>query len=407
MVSAGLRFYRALGNSLDHGRIVSYCGILLAIEISCFLFLVAGTHGLITPLSAPTSTDFVSFYAAGSLADAGTPELVYDQAAHGAAEERATESGVEYRFFYYPPVFLLLCAPLARLPYLVAFLVFEGATLILYLIVVRSILDECSFAGLVPILAFPAVFWTLGLGQNAFLTAALFGAGTLCIDRRPIAAGLLFGALCYKPHFGLLVPVALAAGGHWRAFIAAFAAAAGLCLSSLMLFGWVTWSDFFTTVAASHATYESGRVAFGGLVSPFGAVLLLGGNSTTAYAVQAGATLSAGLLVGFVWRSGHALPIRAATLAAATLVAIPVILIYDLMLAAVAVVWLVSARNGDELRVWEKVALAGSFLLLLDPRDFAEISHVPVAPLVGVALIVAVATRVFCSETRSARFAAA
>jgi alpha-1,2-mannosyltransferase len=407
MVSAGLRFYRALGNSLDHGRIVSYCAILLAIEISCFLFLVAGTHGLITPLSAPTSTDFVSFYAAGSLADAGTPELVYDQAAHGAAEERATESGVEYRFFYYPPVFLLLCAPLARLPYLVAFLVFEGATLILYLIVVRSILDECSFAGLVPILAFPAVFWTLGLGQNAFLTAALFGAGTLCIDRRPIAAGLLFGALCYKPHFGLLVPVALAAGGHWRAFIAAFAAAAGLCLSSLMLFGWVTWSDFFTTVAASHATYESGRVAFGGLVSPFGAVLLLGGNSTTAYAVQAGATLSAGLLVGFVWRSGHALPIRAATLAAATLVAIPVILIYDLMLAAVAVVWLVSARNGDELRVWEKVALAGSFLLLLDPRDFAEVSHVPVAPLVGVALIVAVATRVFCSETRSARFAAA
>ena len=407
MVSAGLRFYRALGNSLDHGRIVSYCGILLAIEISCFLFLVAGTHGLITPLSAPTSTDFVSFYAAGSLADAGTPELVYDQAAHGAAEERATESGVEYRFFYYPPVFLLLCAPLARLPYLGAFLVFEGATLILYLIVVRSILDECRFAGLVPILAFPAVFWTLGLGQNAFLTAALFGAGTLCIDRRPIAAGLLFGALCYKPHFGLLVPVALAAGGHWRAFIAAFAAAAGLCLSSLMLFGWVTWSDFFTTVAASHATYESGRVAFGGLVSPFGAVLLLGGNSTTAYAVQAGATLSAGLMVGFVWRSGHALPIRAATLAAATLVAIPVILIYDLMLAAVAVVWLLSARNGDELRVWEKVALAGSFLLLLDPRDFAEVSHVPVAPLVAVALIVAVATRVFCSEARSARFAAA
>ena len=407
MVSASLRFYRSLVNWLDHGRIAVYCRILLAIEVSCFLFLVAGTHGLIAPPSAPTSTDFVSFYAAGSLADAGTPELVYDQVAHNAAEERATAAGVEYRFFYYPPVFLLLCAPLARLPYLAAFLVFEGVTLILYLIVMRNILDERSVAGLVPILAFPAVFWTLGLGQNAFLTAALFGAGTLCIDRRPIAAGLLFGALCYKPHFGLLVPVALAAGGHWRAFAAAFAAAAALCLSSLMLFGWATWSDFFTTVAASHATYESGRVSFGGLVSPFGAVLLLGGNSATAYAVQAGATLSAGLLVGFVWRSGLALPIRAATLAAATLVAIPVILIYDLTLAGVAAVWLVSARGGDELPVWEKVALAGSFLLLLDPRDLAEVSHVPVAPLVAVALIAAVATRVFCSEARSARFATA
>jgi alpha-1,2-mannosyltransferase len=407
MASAGLRFYRLLGNSLDRGRIVAYSRILLAIEVSCFLFLVAGTHGLITPLSAPTSTDFVSFYAAGSLADAGTPKLVYDQAAHGAAEERATEPGVEYRFFYYPPVFLLLCALLARLPYLVAFLVFEATTFVFYLIVVRGILGERNFTALVPILAFPAVFWTLGLGQNAFLTAALFGAGTLCVDRRPIAAGLLFGALCYKPHFGLLVPVALAAGGHWRAFASAFAAAAALCLSSLMLFGWSTWSEFFTTVAASHATYESGRVAFGGFVSPFGAVLLLGGGSATAYALQAGATLSAGLLVAFVWRSGLALPIRAATLAAATLVAIPVILIYDLTLAVVAAAWLVRAGGTNGLPAWERVALAGSFLMLLDPRDLAEVSHIPVAPLIAVALIVAVATRVFCSEARSARFATA
>jgi Glycosyltransferase family 87 len=134
---------------------------------------------------------------------------------------------------------------------------------------VRGILGERRFAALVPVLAFPAVFWTLGLGQNAFLTAALFGAGTLYIDRRPITAGLLFGTLCYEPHFGLLIPVALAAGGHWRAFAAAFAAPAALCSSSMMLFGWATWSDFFTAAAASHATYESGRVAFGGSAGGF------------------------------------------------------------------------------------------------------------------------------------------
>jgi len=120
-------------------------------------------------LDTPTSTDFVSFYAAGSLADAGMPELAYNQAAHNAAEERATATGVEYRFFYYPPIFLLLCTLFAHLPYLVAFLVFETATLAVYLIVVRGILDDRSFTALVPVLAFPAVFWTLGLGQNAFL----------------------------------------------------------------------------------------------------------------------------------------------------------------------------------------------------------------------------------------------
>ena len=100
----------------------------------------------------------------------------------------------------------------------------------------------------------------------------MFGARTLFIDRRPITAGLLSGALCHKSHFGLLVPVALAAGGHWRAFAAAFASAATLCLSSLIVFSWETGNDFFTAVAASHATYESGRIAQGGFVSPFGAV---------------------------------------------------------------------------------------------------------------------------------------
>ena len=407
MLSAGLHFCRSLGHRFNHDRVIAYSAILLAIEIGCFLFLVAGTHGLIVPLDTPTSTDFVSFYAAGSLADAGRPELAYDQAAHRAAEERATAPGVEYRFFYYPPVFLLLCALLARLPYLVAFVVFEAASLVAYLIVMRRILDERGSASLVPVLASPAVFWTLGLGQNAFLTASLFGAGTLCIDRRPITAGLLFGALCYKPHFGLLIPLALAAGGHWRAFAAALASAGALCLFSLMLFGWATWNDFLSAAAASHATYESGRIAFGGLVSPFGAVLLLGGTSAMAYAVQAGATISAGLLVGFVWRSGFALPIRAATLAAATLIAIPVILIYDLTLAGVAAAWLVRAREGDEIPSWEKAALAGSLLLLLNPRGLAEMSHIPIAPLVALALVAVVTTRVFVCENRAARVATA
>jgi alpha-1,2-mannosyltransferase len=382
---------------LDRRRLITFCAILLAIELGGFLFLIAGTHGWIVPLSEPTSTDFVSFYAAGSLADAGTPELAYDQPAHQTAEERATEPGIQYRYFYYPPVFLLLCAVLARLPYMAAFLIFEAATLALYLIVARRILEESSWALLVPLLAFPAVFWTLGLGQNAFLTAALFGAGTLCIDRRPILAGILFGALCYKPHFGLLVPVALIAGRHWRAGAAAVISATGLCLLSLVLFGWGTWHDFLAEAFRSHATYESGRVSFGGFVTPFGAVLMTGGNAYAAYALQSGATLVAGLLVAHVWRNGRPLPIRAATLAAATLLAVPVALVYDLMLATIAAAWL--ARDEGGLSAWENTTMAGLMILALDPRDIAEAWHVPVAPFVAVAVLALAAMRAFRHKT--------
>jgi alpha-1,2-mannosyltransferase len=370
-----------------------FCAILLAIELAGFSFLVAGTHGWIVPLTEPTSTDFVSFYAAGSLADAGTPELAYDQAAHQAAEERATEPGIQYRFFYYPPVFLLLCAGLARLPYLEAFLVFEAASLALYLVVTCRILQETGWAALVALLAFPAVFWTLGLGQNSFLTAALFGAGLLCIDCRPILAGLLFGALCYKPHFGVLVPMALIAGRHWRALAAAVLSVGALCALSLIIFGWGTWHDFLAAAALSHTTYESGQVSFGGFVTPLGAVLSLGGTASAAYAVQAAATLAAGLLVAHVWGSSRPLEIRAATLAAATLVAIPVALVYDLMLAGVAAAWLTRDEGG--LSAWETVTMAVLIMLTLDPRDIAEVWHVPVAPFVAVAVLALAAMRVF------------
>ncbi len=395
----GMCFSRLSGNCLDRRRILTFCAVLLAIELGGFLFLVAGTHGWIVPLGEPASTDFVSFYAAGSLTDAGTPELAYDQPAHQAAEERATEPGIQYRFFYYPPVFLLLCAALARLPYFEAFVVFEAASLGLYLIVARRILEKSDWAALVPLLAFPGVFWTMGLGQNAFLTAALFGAGTLLIDRRPILAGILLGALCYKPHFGLLVPVALIAGRHWRAFGAAVASVAGLSALSLMLFGWGTWHDFLAEAARSHATYKSGRISFGGLVSPFGAVLLLGGSASSAYAVQATATLIAGLLVGHVWRSGHPLPIRAATLTAATLVAVPVALVYDLMLAAVAAAWLTRSEGG--LSSTENMVMAGLIILSLDPRDIAETWHIPVAPLVAVVVLALAAIHAFRNKAPS------
>ena len=213
------------GGWLTNDRMAGYAWILLTCELLGFAFFVAGTHGLIVPLHHPTSSDFVSFYAAGRLADQGTAWLAYDHAAHYAAEQQATAPGIAYNYFYYPPVFLLICAVLARLPYLWAFIAFQAGSLAACLLAVRPILRNTK---LVLLLAFPAVFWTLGTGQNALLTAGLFAAATWHIDRRPIVAGLLFGALCYKPHFGLLIPIALLAGGHGRAFVAAAGAVTGI-----------------------------------------------------------------------------------------------------------------------------------------------------------------------------------
>jgi hypothetical protein len=376
------------GSWLSRHRILAYSRILLALETITFLFFVAGTHGWIVPLNHATTTDFASFYAAGSLADAGTPALAYDQRAHYAAERNATEAGIDYQFFYYPPVYLLLCAILARLPYLVAFIAFELATLALYLRVAGCTLPAQRWTILVPLLAFPSVFWTFGLGQNAFLTAALFGAGLLLVDRRPVASGLVLGLLCYKPHFGLLIPVALAANGNWRAFAAAACSATLIVGLSVLLFGWTTWDEFLRLATRSYAIYESGRIDFAGFVSPFGAIRLLGGGPGIAYVVQAGVSLAVAAIVAVTWRERLSLPVRAATLAAGTLIAVPVVLVYDLMIASIAALWLVRAASAGGYPPWQKTALAALFVVPLFSRNVGTALHLPLAPLAAMALFV-------------------
>jgi len=381
-----------MGALLTRPRLARGCAVLLALEIAVFLFLIAGTHGWIVPLDRATTTDFASFYAAGKLAAGGTPALAYDQPAHHATEQAVTAPGVEYQFFNYPPVYLLLCAALAQLPYLIAFVLFITATLVFYLAVARRILGDHSLAAAIMLLAFPMVFWTMGLGQNAFLTAALFGLATVLIDSRPIAAGLLFGLLCYKPHFGVLVPIALAAGGYWRSFLAAGCSAGALALASLALFGWETWQAFFVTAGAAHAVYESGRILFAGFANPFGAVRLLGGPVALAYAMQGLASLAAAALVLVVWRYRFSLPLRAAVLAAASLVAAPVVIFYDLMLGTIAVCWLMR-DEAQPLSPAEKTFFAAITVLLLDVRHLGETWHLPVAATATLGLFAIVTAR--------------
>ena len=371
-------------------RVTAYCAMLLAGEIVLAVFYIAGTYGLIIPLDRPATTDFVSFYAAGSLTDAGTPERAYDPSAHLDAEEHATAPGIKYNFFYYPPTYLLICAALALLPYLAAFFLFETATLAAYALVLRRILADGRWTTLFPFLVFPVVFWNFGYGQNGFLTATLFGGATLLVERRPVLAGLLFGAVCYKPHFGLLIPVALAAGGHWRAFSAAAGCVAGLVLISLLFFGQPTWQHFLAALAASHTIYESG-VKLPAFVTPFGAVIVMHGGPALAYAVQAAVSVAAAVLVAWVWARPLSLPVRAATLTAATIVAVPVALFYDLMLATVAAAWLY--RSGGGFAPTDRAVMAVLYVACLDPVRVAETTAVPLGPLAALAFLGLIAHR--------------
>ena len=311
------------------------------------------------------ASDFISFYAAGKLANSAHPAAVYDPAQHLATERQIGGDKFPYLEFYYPPIFLLICAPLARLPYWVALLVFEASTLALYIVVMLRIVGPGFWPGVAPILAFPALFWNASFGQNAFLSAALFGVATLLVDRRPVTSGFCFGALAFKPHFGLLVPVALLSGRRWRSAAAAAACVALLVGLSAALFGIDTWHAFIATFLGAPSVYAHGHVKLGYLITVFGAAHVLGLPDRAAIAVQAIATVLAASVVFRAWRADLDLPARSAALLASTLTAVPIIMYYDLVLASVALGWLLRGGRQRGFTSGEKIAVGVVYLATL------------------------------------------
>ena len=124
-------------------------------------------------------------------------------------------------YWSYPPHVLLFIWPLGLMPYLPAYIAWCVIGIALYLLACSSAIprERLLFLAVAPGVAVCVFF-----GQNGFYTAALLIGGLLCLDRRPVLAGVLFGILTVKPQLGLLLPVILLLGaalgddrvGRWR-----------------------------------------------------------------------------------------------------------------------------------------------------------------------------------------------
>ena len=372
---------------LTRDRVVAYGGVLFVLELLILVFLTLWQHGVFVAGVHSPASDFASFYAAGKLALAGTPQLAYDQAAHYLAQRQATGTDAPHQFFFYPPVYLLLCAPLAALPYLVAFAVFQVVTLALFVTMMRALLRERRADWVLPLLAFPSVFWTIGLGQNAFLNAALFGGFTLLLERRPLTAGMLLGCLCYKPHLGLLAPVALLVGRQWRVLAGAAIVVAACVAASVALFGWGIWGAYLTAASSSDQVYATGMIDFAGIVTPFGAARLVGVPSNAAYAVQAIVAVGMVAIIAAVWLRVSSQNLRAATLVSATLLAVPVALLYDQLLLLIAIGWLLRDARQTGLLTWERIILLAIYPLALVSLPLGQSAHLPVGLVISLAVL--------------------
>lgn len=382
------------GSWLTHARARGYSLILLAIAALGIVTWIALSNGLVDRNDKPLGTDFSSFYTAGTLALKGKAASAYSAVTHHAVQQQLFGANTPYYAWLYPPNFFLAAAPLALLPYPLALLVWQGATLALYLAVMAAILFRARRESRViadlwlPVAAaFPAVFINLGHGQNGFLSAALFGAALLCLPHRPVLAGILLGTLSYKPQLALVIPFALLAAGQWRTIMAGTVTVIVLAVASLLLFGGDAWSAFIASTEMSRKVLlEEGSVGFEKLQSAFAAVRLWGGGIGLAYLVQGAVAAVAICATARVWYSDRCRDIKAAALLAASLLASPHILDYDLMLLAPAMAFFVANRSGSHFRNYEISLLAAVWTAPLLARLAAGLVALPIGLLANLVL---------------------
>ena len=369
---------------LNRSRAVAYGRIFLAVSVLAVVVWTAlSSHG-IDLYGRPLGTDFKSFWAASQLALQGRPAAAYDPRLHGAAELAMFGGrGLGYAAFFYPPLFLLVCLPLALLPYFAALVVWQLVTGAAWLRVVQALL---GWRAVVPVLAYPAVLLNLEHGQNGFLIAALFGAGALALQRRPALAGICFGCLAIKPQLLLLLPVLLLLRRAWRTIGAAIVTVSALSALSLALFGTAAWTGWLAVAPLARATLEQGLVDPGKMQSVFAAIQVLGGGVTAGYVAQAAvAVCVAAALVWAQFQRADAMAMAMLT-ACGSVLATPFVLDYDLCLLALPMAWLLRQGCRDGFQPWEKLGLAAGFGLPLLSRVLAVRIGIPIAPVVLLAV---------------------
>jgi arabinofuranan 3-O-arabinosyltransferase len=345
--------------------LLNVCFVLSVINLSYFPAAYFSHWWIYEPDGLGIPIDFVNVWAAGRLVLEGHPAQAWDWDIQKQVELALLRQDFPgYFAWHYPPPFLFVAALLAQFPYSAAFIGWVSASLVPYLAMMRAIVGR-PFGWLLAI-AFPMVFNNTLAGQNGFLTAALIGGTLYLMPARPILAGICLGLLSYKPQYGLLFPIVLIAASQWTVFFTAAVVAVAMAFASWLAFGTESWQAFFHWMPMfSQAFLSEGKATWWKLQSLFSLVRYLGGTEQLAWACQWVLTASVATVLVVMWRGRISYSLKAAALAAGTLLTTPYLFIYDMMVLAIPVAFLVRVGLRTGFRPYELPALACALALVV------------------------------------------
>jgi arabinofuranan 3-O-arabinosyltransferase len=344
------------------------CFVLFVINAAFFPTAYFAHWWITDPNGLGIPTDFVNVWSAGKLVLDGHPAWAYDWDIQKQVQVGLLgQTFVGHFAWHYPPPFLFVAAFLAQFPYAVAFIGWVSISLVPYLVTMRAIVGRPF--GWMLAAAFPVVLTNTLVGQNGFLTASLVGGMLILLPARPILAGICLGLLSYKPQYGLLFPLVLIAASQWTVFFTAGIVAGAIAGISWLAFGTESWQAFVHWLPMfSQAFLTEGRAPWGKMQSIFALVRYFGGSESLGWAFQWTMIAAVATALVLLWRSRVRYSLKAAALATGTLLVTPYLFLYDVMVLAIAVGFLVRIGLSDGFRRYELPALGlMAFLLMFYP----------------------------------------
>ena len=375
--SSGLLRHIRDATWLDKSRVRAYAVIYFLGSLG----MIANTYA---KAMSGVGSDFLAFWGAARITLTQGAAATYDIALQKAVQ---ASTGFDKVFaFVNPPPFLFAVTPFGVLPYPIAWIAWVVTTFAIWFAITWKVYPR--FWPL--ILAYPGAMIAASHAQNGLLTGALLVGGVVFASKRPWLGGAMIGALVIKPHLAVLMPFWLAAGGKWKAFIAAGISAVSLLALSWLVFGTETMLAYTTSWEKSAILMaQDDDDFFLRMATLYGQLRVWAGHEI---ALAANA-LVALLMVVLVWRSwkrfGGDMAASGALALAATPLASPYLFNYDIAFLILPTLWLVAeARNRETgFRPWEKLTFLVLWLAPFVTRAAALPLHLNLMPLASAAMV--------------------
>jgi len=342
-------------------------------------------------------TDFLHLYTLGLLALAHRGADLYSMQAQAAlaAQRLPDAAGIRYLPLY-PPQVSIFFAPLARLPYLWALILWLTLSSLTYSLCCYAIwrispnLRQHKLTVLILAFAFPAFWHLIAWGQTSALALAFFTVAYFALRaQREFLTGIALGCLIFKPQLAVASGIVFLVSLRWKVIAGALFGAAAQLAAACSYYGIDPLRGWFHTLLNVPAllpllepkVYQTHSLrTFWSMLLPWPSV------SLALYLVTA--ILVSALTIA-CWRGSFAMSLRYSTLLLASVLLAPHLTVYDLVILAPAFLllsdWIV-AHSNEPTAPSLKILLYLVFILpLIGP--LARWTHFQLSVLVMAALL--------------------